>query len=650
MRHFVCAAVLMLLPSLAVAQEKTVAVPPTIKLEGMPPIPQTIADDLARYTRFREAQLLTWHPTKRQILITTAFGGVPQIHSIAGPGMARTQLTWLPGAGVSRLVSAGFDPADPNTVVFLRDPAGGESNKSLYRYDMTTGDVSLVAEAKTRYNLVWAKQGKWLAYDSSERNGKDRDLYVIQPSDPKTKRLLTQVEGPFSPQDWSPDGNSLLALEVFSNFETYIWLVDVTTGRKRALTPRDGEKSSWDNPRFSSDGKKVYATSDKGDTARVYRCDIATGAWTPVTSAAEPVDSVDGFELSPDGSMIALLIDRVATNELQVVDLATMKPRTLTGLPKGVVYSRLRWRPGSRELGFTIESLKARGDVYSVDASLGTVSRWTASEVSFNTDVLPAPEMVQWKGTDGTPLSGILYRPAARFTGPRPVVVTFHGGPDLEERIRFLGRSYYFLNELGTALLFPNVRGSRGFGRKFEQLDNLRGRDGVLKDVGVILDWIAAQPQFDKGRVVFSGASYGGWLALEAGAVYNDRIRGIIAGAAPTDFVAYMEQTDPARLDNRRREFGDERDPQMREYLMSISPVTKAAQMKKPTLLQHPGLDSRVGLGQAQELVKALQANHGIIWYQEYTNANHDNFPASNANNDFALASWMWFMKTFVLN
>jgi dipeptidyl aminopeptidase/acylaminoacyl peptidase len=646
MRHFVCAAILLFLPSAAAAQEKTVAVPATIKIEGMPPIPQSIADDLARYTQFREAALIGWHPAKRQILITTAFGNVPQLHLVPGPGMARTQLTFLAGQGLPRVASAAFDPSDPNTFVFLRDPAGSEL-RNLYRYDMATNDISLVVESKTRYPFVWSKQGKWLAYDSSERNGKDRDIYVIQPSDPKTKRLLSPVEGPFSPQDWSPDGNSLLAIEITGNSERYIWLFDVKTGQKRALTPRDGEKVIWANARFSSDGRKVYALSDKTDRTRLYRCDIATGVWTPVSN--EPIES---FELSPDGTMMAMLVERGITNELQIVDLGSMKPRPLTSLPKDVVYSLIRWRPGSRELGFTVESLKTKGDVYSVDAALGTVSRWTASEVSFNskTDALPAPEMVEWKSSDGTAFSGILYRPATKFTGARPVVVTFHGGPDVQERIKFLGRSNYFLNELGVALLFPNVRGSQGFGRKFEQLDNGRGRDGVIKDVGVILDWIAARPELDKGRVVFSGGSSGGWLALQAGAVYNERIRGIIVGAAPTNLVTYLETTDAPRQENRRREFGDERDPQMREYLLSISPVTHAARLKKPTLIQHPGLDARVSLSQAQELVNALKANNATVWYQEYTNANHDNFPVTNANNDFVLASWMWFMKTFVLN
>ena len=244
MRHFACATILTLLPSLAVAQEASIPVPPAIKLEGIPAIPQSVADGLARYAQYRQAQLIAWHPAKRQVLITTTFGEVPQLHLVDGPGRSRSQLTWLPRPGVARMLYAAFDPADPNTLVFQRDPAGGEA-RSLYRYDMTTGAISLVVDSKSRFGAVWAPQGKWIAYDSSERNGKDRDLYVVQPSDPSTKRRVAEVEGPWSPQDWSPDGSTLLALEVVSNFETYIWRVDIKTGEKRAVTPRAAEKVAW---------------------------------------------------------------------------------------------------------------------------------------------------------------------------------------------------------------------------------------------------------------------------------------------------------------------------------------------------------------------------------------------------------------------
>jgi dipeptidyl aminopeptidase/acylaminoacyl peptidase len=165
-----------------------------------------------------------------------------------------------------------------------------------------------------------------------------------------------------------------------------------------------------------------------------------------------------------------------------------------------------------------------------------------------------------------------------------------------------------------------------------------------------MLDWIKARKDLDESRVVLTGGSYGGWVALQGGAVYNERIRGVVAGAAITNFLTYVEETAPERVDNRRREFGDERDPAMREYLTSISPVTNAKNLKKPTFILHPGLDTRVGLGQAHELVKALKANNAPVWYFEFTTANHANFPASAANNDFMIASWVWYLKNFVLN
>src|SRR6188474_55603 len=154
MRHFVCAAILVLLPSLAVGQEKMIATPPAVTVEGIPPIPQSIADGLAAYAQFRQAQMQAWNPAKRQMLVTTNLGPVPQIHFVDGPGRDRRQLTWY-AAGVSHaFVGASFDPADGNTFVFEHDPGGSEL-RSLYRFDMTTGAITLVAESKTRYPHVW---------------------------------------------------------------------------------------------------------------------------------------------------------------------------------------------------------------------------------------------------------------------------------------------------------------------------------------------------------------------------------------------------------------------------------------------------------------------------------------------------------------
>ncbi|MEO6239126.1 MAG: prolyl oligopeptidase family serine peptidase [Vicinamibacterales bacterium] len=651
MRHIACAACLVLLPSIVGAQDKTVPTPASVKVEGMPPMPQSMLDGVARYGQFRQAQMIAWHPTKRQVLVTTNFA-TPQLHLVEGPLRDRRQLTWFAAPGLPSLVDASFDPADGNMLAFHYDSAGAEA-RSIYRYDLSTGQPTLVVEAQSRYTAVWSHQGKWLAYDSSERNGKDRDLYVIQPSNPVTKRLVAALDGPWSPHDWSPDGSSILVNEVFTNAENYLWRIDVQTGQKTPITKRgDGQTASWLNARFSADGRKVYAVSDRGGEARIWRCDIAACAWTPVSADGVVVDpggtaGSGGFELSPDGSMIAYVVDKGATTELQVINAATLKARTLPAIPRGIV-SQLRWRPGSREIGFTLGSVKAQGDVYSVDIGAVTLTRWTMSETTFNPDVLPSPEVVSWKSFDGEIISGILYRPAARFTGARPVMIQIHGGPDIRERAVFRGRSNYLLNELGVAIIYPNVRGSAGFGRKFEQLDNGRGRDGAIKDVGALLDWIGTRPELDGTRVVLNGVSYGGWLALESGIVYNDRIRGVIEGAGITDFVTFLDQTDAGRQENRRGEYGDERDPAMREYLKSISPVTRASELKKPTLILHPGKDTRVPVGQAQELVKALKANNAPVWYLEFSEANHDTLPGVGGT--YLLTTWMWFFRNFVLN
>jgi dipeptidyl aminopeptidase/acylaminoacyl peptidase len=618
----------------------------------MPAIPQSILDGLSRYAQFRTAQLMAWHPTKRQVLISTSFNsnpGVPQIHVVDGPGRDRRQLTWLERGLSPNLDRVLFAPGSADSFVFQYSP--NAELTSLYRYDMATAQVSLVVEGRTRYTPVFSRDGKWLAYDSAERNGRDRDLYVVQPSDPSTKRRLAEFSGAWNPQDWAPDGSSLLAIEVFANAERYVWKVDVKTGQKTALTPRDGEKAGFTNARFSPDGRKVYAISDRaGGDFRIWRCDVANCNWTAVTPERVAVDNGDdggGLEFSPDGTSLATVLDRGATSELMVIDVTTLKPRALPEIPKGLV-TKLQWRPGSREVGFTLQSVKIPGDVFSIDTSLGTVTRWTTSEVSFNADVLPVPEVVEWKSVDGQAITGVLYRPSARFTGPRPVLVNLHGGPELRERMAWRGRSNYILDELGVAIVYPNVRGSSGFGRRFAQLDDGKLRGDAVKDVGALLDWIATRPDLDKSRVVLLGVSSGGWLALEAGIAYNDRIRGVIEGAGITNFVTFLEGTDPARQENRRQEYGDERDPAMREFLLSLSPALQAERLRKPVLIIQPGKDPRVPLLQAQDLLRALKPTNPNVWYLEFTEANHDNL--GNVGGNYLLASWMWFFRSFLLN
>jgi dipeptidyl aminopeptidase/acylaminoacyl peptidase len=638
--------------SLASAQEVNVAIPPGVKVEGVPPIPQQIADTLARYGDYRSARFVSWHPTKRQVLVSTRLESVPQLYAVEAPGRTPVAVTTAP-EGVSTSIWAQYDPADPNTIVFVKDASAGKEAYNLYRYDVTSKEITLLTDGKSRYaspplsHPIWARGGKWIAYDSTERNGKDRDLWVMQPSDPKTARRLGDFENIWLPLDFSPDGNYLLAINtIASGSDGKLWRIDVRSGERKALVDLT-EPGNWDEARYSPDGKTIYALSDRGGVERLWKLAGDTTVWFAVTDDKHPATR---FDLSSDGLMAAVVIDRGSTDELQVFDLATKKPRSTSAIPPGII-NDLHWRPGTREVAFSFQNPRNPGDAYSLDTSMGTLTRWTTSPVgAFDPNTLPQPEVITWKGVDGTMLSGILYRPSVKFTGPRPVIVNFHGGPFGSFRPIFYGRSNYFLNELGIAIVNPNVRGSSGFGPAFAAADNGRGREAALKDVGTLLDWIAARPDLDKERVMLTGASYGGYMALEAGIMFNDRIRCVYEGAGQTNLVTFIEQNQPDRIADRRLEYGDERDPEMRKFLLSISPVTRAAELKKPIGIAHPGNDIRVPVSQAREMVEAVKKNGVPVWYMEYANVGHDGFPGTLQNYNFNFAAWIQFVKLYLVN
>jgi dipeptidyl aminopeptidase/acylaminoacyl peptidase len=311
------------------------------------------------------------------------------------------------------------------------------------------------------------------------------------------------------------------------------------------------------------------------------------------------------------------------------------------------------WRPDSTEVAFSLSSLRTFADVFSVNARTGAVERWTKSEFgAFDPDSLPEPEIVRWKSFDGLLISGILYRPPARFTGPRPVIISIHGGPGgsaSRERPRYQGRSAYFLNELGIALVYPNVRGSWGFGKAFGRLDDGMKREDSVKDIGALLDWIETQPTLDKNRVMVTGVSYGGYMTYAVAEMYSSRLRGAMAAAAISDFITYFQTTDPTRPEDRRAEYGDERIPEMRDFLVRISPVTNVPKLKVPLFIVHGAQDSRVPPGQAEEMAKLVRANNVPVWTTVYADEGHDVW-AKAANNNFWFYTWITFVKQYLLN
>lgn len=628
----------------ALAQESAIVPDDNLVVEGIPPVPVALAEAVGRYTEFRRAAFLSWHPSKREMLIRTRFAETAQIHRVQAPGGDRAQLTFFADA----VRSAAYPPKGGEWFVFAKDSAGSEFYQ-LYRYDFATGASTLLTDGNSRNsNAVWSNKGDRLAYSSTRRNGKDTDLYVVNPSDPKNDRPLAQLEGSgWRALDWSPDDRALLALEFVSINESYLWRLDAGTGEKTLLTPKDGaEPVSYGGGRFSKDGKGLYVATDRdSEFHRLAYIDLATGRHTYLTDAIKW--GVEDFDLSRDGKRLAFVTNEDGVGVLRVMDTATGRERPVPKFPLGII-SGLQWHANGTDLGLTVESVRSPADAYSYNVATEKVERWTFSETGgLQTDNFPEPELVRWKSFDGRTLSGFLYLPPARFAGKRPVAMSIHGGPESQARPHFLARHNYWLNELGVALLYPNVRGSAGYGKTFLKLDNGPLREDAYKDIGALLDWVTTRPELDADRVMVFGTSYGGHMALAVGTRYSARVRCLLDIVGISNLATFLQNTGAYRRDLRRMEYGDERDPEMRAFLERIAPVNNADKLKMPLFVVQGKNDPRVPLSEAEQMAATARKNGTPVWYLLAKDEGHGFSKKKNA--DFLFYATILFMQEYLL-
>jgi dipeptidyl aminopeptidase/acylaminoacyl peptidase len=221
-----------------------------------------------------------------------------------------------------------------------------------------------------------------------------------------------------------------------------------------------------------------------------------------------------------------------------------------------------------------------------------------------------------------------------------------HGGPEGQSRPGFLGRSNFYLNELGIAMLFPNVRGSTGFGKTFLILDNGFLREDSYKDIGALLDWIKTQPTLDASRIMVTGGSYGGHMAFAVTQRYNRKIRASLAVVGISNLVSFLERTESYRRDLRRVEYGDERDPKMREFMVRIAPLNNAESVTKPIFIVAGGNDPRVPVNEAQQMVRTMRANKTPVWYLMAKDEGHGF--AKKKNQDFQFYTTVMFMNAYL--
>src|SRR5579872_7184436 len=381
----------------AFAQSDEVVPGENLVVEGIPKIPASLAEAVGRYSEFRSADFVSWHPTRREMLIETRFGDTAQVHQVKFPGAARTQLTFFP----DRIAGAEYQPGNNDSFLFVKDVGGGEFFQ-LYRYDFSTGDITLLTDGKSRNTSPrWSYQGDSIAYGSTKRTGNDVDIWVMKANDPASARMVAQMEGGgWGVSDWSPDEKQLLVINGVSAAESYVWLVDIASGKKDLLTPKTGSETvAYNNALFAKNGKGIYLTSDQdSEFQRLVFMDLSTHKTTVLTP--ELKWDVDEFALSQDGRWIAFEANEDGISVLHVFDTRTNKEAPVPKLPVGVLYG-ISWRDHSREIAFNLSTASQDYDPYSLDLATGKLERWVVSETGgLNTSGFAEPQLIHWKSWD----------------------------------------------------------------------------------------------------------------------------------------------------------------------------------------------------------------------------------------------------------
>jgi dipeptidyl aminopeptidase/acylaminoacyl peptidase len=634
-------------PAIGQTSEPTMPVPATIRAEGVPPVPASVRHGLARYQNIRSASFQDWSSDGQGMYVLTRFADVPQVHFVARPDGARTQLTFL----AERVQGVWARPSSDQFLYQIDE--GGAENSQLFLQSRKGGEPVRVTDGKSR-NLhpKWSRGGDLLAWSSNARNGRDMDIWVGAPSDPHLARLLKEVNGDWTVNDWSPDGTKVAAVEFISINESYIHIIDVVTGKTATLTPRPSDKKretiASSDPKWSKDGRSIYYLSDSaGEFQMLASRNLESGIVSDL-SGSIPAD-IEEFDLSDDGQHIAVVANVAGQSQAWTMYVENQICGTPYA-PSGVV-SHLKFRPGSHEFAFSWSHPQSSADAYSRPGPGGQSDtlRWTNSETGgLDPQIFPTPELIEFKSFDGRNIPAFVYMPSPqRFPGPRPVLIDIHGGPEGQFRPGFLGGLNYLVAELGIAIIFPNVRGSSGYGKSYLKLDNGMKRDDSVRDIGALLDWIAGASALDKNRVAVIGGSYGGFMSLAVQTAYNDRIKAGIDIVGISNFVTFLKNTQGYRRDLRRAEYGDERDEAMRAYLERVSPLAQAQKIRTPILVVQGQNDPRVPISEAEQLVSALKKNGTTLWYMVGTNEGHGF--AKKPNQDYLQAVEVMFLRRFLL-
>jgi len=621
-------------------------------LEDIPPIPASLPQMLSRYQNVRSARFAGWTKDSKSIFIKTRFDHVNQLHRVDMPGGARYQLTF------------GEEPvgevlAQPNgKMLALTRDTGGDEFDQVFLFNPQDGLMRMLSDGQALNNrMAWDRQGRRLAYRSTRRNGRSSDIWIQDAGSPEPATMLLETEDGtlWKPIDFSRDGKKILIQQFISVVDSRIYVKDLPDGDLRLLVGNAENPSTNISTGFDrNDSHVLFVTNQRNGAAELAKISLDEEPATTFRPSISDWD-ITLSTLSPDRRRGAFVTNEGGISRLYLFDPEILTYKLVGKIPLGLI-SGLIFSPDSKKLGMTLNSARHPNDAFVLELgrkplSIRKLTRWTHSEVGgLDTRKFAKPIAFSFpspiEGQDkDIAIPAFAYMPPG--DGPFPVIIHVHGGPESQFRPRFNSDFQMWIDQLGVAIIAPNIRGSLGFGASYITLDDGYQRENAVKDIGALLDWIALQPNLDKTRVAVHGASYGGYIALAAAVHYSDRLRAAVDRLGISNFVTFLENTQDYRRELRRIEYGDERDPQMRAFLEEISPLNNVEKIRIPLFVQQGRNDPIVPTSESDQMVKALRAQGQTVWYINALNEGHGY--GKKENRDLYQQATFLFLQKYLL-
>jgi dipeptidyl aminopeptidase/acylaminoacyl peptidase len=605
MQHSFATLALLLVPFAALADA-----PPTITAVAAE-ADSALEARVAAMGRIGAAMSPQFSPDGSEIAFITTLSGLPQLWRMPAAG------------GYPRAVTAGDDPvsgaawAPDGRLAFAVSPGGGY-NAQIYiatpdgmeRRRITAGGQ------ENNFSGDFAADGRYW-FRSNLRDAASTDAWIYDP-ERGASTLALEFEGLGGIADLL--GDRALVYRLVTRGNVNLWLDDLATGASTLLTPHEGPASV--SGRFSADGRAVFVAHNLDRDNTVFaRIDIddAGRPSGPHTLAERDGVELDGFELDTARNQALLRWNVAGRNELELFDLETGERRPLPP-PPAELAAGVDFAPDGHSVVLMISGSTSPWEIWRLELASGEYRRLSYSpHVGIELRAMVRPELSRFLAHDGLELTGWLYLPPG-FEAPGPVVLSFHGGPEAQERPAFRA-DYQALLDSGIAVFAPNIRGSDGFGKAFMQLDNHEKRFDANRDIRSAADWLVEAGIGAPGRLGIMGGSYGGYAVMVGVTEFPDTFA---AGAnlfGIVNFETFFEHSTPWMGAISTGEYGDPKT--QRQLLRDLSPIHKLDRVKAAMLVMHGANDTNVPVVEAEQVVNTLEKQGLAVTYVLFPDEGH---------------------------